>query len=301
MFINLYRIVKTGMQGFWRNKWVSQAAVAVMVVTLFIASSLFVLNGLTDQLLANLEQKIDITVYFKTNTPKSEIKKIQKNLNSRPEVTTTTYVSRHEALQEFKERHNKDSLILQSLNKLDQNPLTASLNIKANDPSQFASLADFTKRNYESLIDEISFQESEGVIDQVNRFTNNIKTGGLVLSAILILIVILVTYNTIRLSIYSLKDKITIMRLVGAPNWFTRGPFLTQGLLYGVVATLISTALILGLAWLWGENATQYFLGFDLLEYVRSNIAVLILAQLTLGSILGTLSSWFAIKKYLKI
>lgn len=301
MLINIYRIVKTGMQGFWRNKWVSQAAVAVMVVTLFIASSLFVLNGLTNQLIGNLEQKVDITVYFNSDTPEAEIKKIQQNLNSRSEVATTSYISKHEALQNFKERHDEDSLILQSLQELEQNPLTASLNIKANDPSQFASLADFTRRNYESLIDEISFQESEGVIERVNEFTNNVKTAGLVLSIILILIVILVTYNTIRLSIYSLKDKITIMRLVGAPNWFTRGPFLTQGLLYGVVATLISTALILGVAWLWGENATQYFLGFNLLKYVRSNLMVLILAQLVLGSILGTLSSWFAVRKYLKI
>lgn len=299
MLINLYRIAKTGLQGFWRNKWVSQAAVAVMVVTLFVASSLFVLNGLTDQLLANLEEKVDITVYFKADTPESEIKKIQKNLGSRSEVATTSYTSKHQALQKFKKRHGEDSLILQSLDELEQNPLTASLSIKANDPSQFASLAQFTRRNYESLIDEISFQESEGVIERVNSFTNNIKTAGLVLSITLILIVILVTYNTIRLSIYSLKDRITIMRLVGAPNWFTRGPFLTQGLLYGIVATLVSTALILGLAWLWGESATQYFLGFNLLQYVRSNIATLILAQILLGSFLGVTSSWFAVRKYL--
>lgn len=197
---------------------------ACMIITLFVVVSLFVVNALTDQLLTKLEQKIDITVYFKKDTPEKEAQKIKENVASLPEVKSTQYLSRNKALEKFKQRHQSDSLILESLKELEKNPLTASLNVQAKDSSEFKTIVDFIKRNYESLIDEVNYQESENMIARVNKFSSNIEKAGLILSIGLIIVVILVTYNTIRLSIYSLRDRITIMMLVGAPNWFIRGP-----------------------------------------------------------------------------
>lgn len=301
MLINIYRVIKTGLQGFWRNRWVSQATVAVMIITLFVVTSLLTINALTDNLLAQLEEKIDVTVYFKSDTPEEEIKQVQQNINSLPEVKKTKYLSRHQALQQFKERHESDSLILESLQELNQNPLTASINIKAESPSQFSSIVDFIQRNYESLVDDITYQESETIIARVDQFTSSIQKGGLLLSLGLVLVVVLVTYNTIRLSIHSLRSRITIMRLVGAPNWFIRGPFLIQGLLYGLLATIACSLLFYSACWVWGPQASNYFLGFDLLNYAQENLLLLILVQLTLGIGLGVISSWIAVRKYLNV
>lgn len=301
MLINILRVIKSGLLGFWRNRWVSQATIAVMVITLFVAVSLLIMNALTGELLASLEKKIDVTVYFKPDTSEKEIQSIKENLLALPEVKSVTYLSRHQALKEFKKRHQDDPLILESLTELDKNPLTASLNIRAVNTSKFASIADFVQRNYESLIDDMNYQESKDVINRISQFTTSAKKGGLFLSLGLMLVVVLVTFNTVRLTIYSLRDRIAIMRLVGAPNWFIRGPFLVEGVLYGVIATIVATLVIWGAASLWGSRFSSYLLGFNILSYFSQNLATIIVIELILGIGLGVLSSWIAVRKYLRI
>jgi cell division transport system permease protein len=143
LFTNIKRAIKAGFINFWRNGWVSLATVLVMLVTLFIVGSLVFLNLLLNSTISRLEEKVDISVYFKTDAMEANIFSLERTLSNLDEVRSVEYVTREESLREFKERHKDNSLINQSLAELDDNPLGASFNIRAKNPNQYASISQF--------------------------------------------------------------------------------------------------------------------------------------------------------------
>jgi cell division transport system permease protein len=302
MLIPFFRVLKTGLADFWRNKWVSQATVGVMIITLFVIVAFFMLGGAMNNIVDNLKARMDISVYFKIDTDESSILEIKENLEKLDQITAITYTSRSEALESFKERHQGDPLILQSLEEIGSNPLTASLNVQAQEPSSdFPFINQYLDKNYSALIDNINYQENKEIIARISNFSDNAKKVGIVLSLILIVIVILVTFNTIRLTIYSVRNEIGIMRLVGASNTYIRGPFLIEGVIYGIIATIISTTVAWGVFNLANEKLSAMMLDFDIYSYFMTNIWYIIGLQLAVGAILGILGSYIAIRKYLKV
>ena len=162
MLIPFFRIIKTGFADFWRNKWVSQATLGVMVITLFVMVSFFILGGITGSLIDNLKARMDISVYFKIDTDETDILEIKDSLEGMEQVTQIEYISRSEALAQFKKRHQDDPLILQSLEEIGSNPLTASLNVQAREPStDFPFISQYLDKNYEALIDKVNYQENK--------------------------------------------------------------------------------------------------------------------------------------------
>jgi len=302
MLIPFLRIIKTGFSDFWRNKWVSQATLGVMIITLFVIVSFFILGGITGGLVDNLKSRMDISVYFKIDTDEEEILEIKDNLASMEQVTGIEYTSRSDALTRFKERHQNDPLILQSLEEIGANPLTASLSIQAREPAtDFPYLSQYLDSNYEALIDKVNYQENKEIISRISRFSGGIKKAGVILSLVLVGIVILVTFNTIRLTIYSVRDEIGIMRLVGASNAYIRGPFIVEGIIYGIIATFISTFV----CWLvfrgLSAKLSSILLDFNVYQYFSENLLGIIGMQLAIGIVLGALGSYIAIRRYLKI
>src|SRR3989344_7650729 len=140
---SLQRIFQVGWTNFKRNSYLSMGTTGVMVLVLFLFSGLMSLNYLSSQVVLGLEEKVDISVYFKNDASEEEIAKVKNDLELLGTVKNVEYVSKDQALSEFKERHAGDTLVQDSLAELDENPLQASLNVKAEDSSEYASIVTF--------------------------------------------------------------------------------------------------------------------------------------------------------------
>ncbi len=299
--VKIRRIIKAGFINFWRNGWVSLATILVMVITLFVIGSLIFGKVLLTSTLAQLEDKVDITVYFKTDAEEEEILALKDRLTNLNEVKEVNYVSSEQALKEFRERHKNNALITQSLEELVENPLGANLNIKAKNTGQYESITRFLEASVILSIDKINYRQNKLVIDRLSSILNASRNAGFGITIVLSIIAILVTFNTIRLAIYTSKDEITVMRLVGASSRYIRGPFIVEGIMHGVMAAFI-TMLIFYPFTLWlGPLAEKFFGGINIFVYYISNFFQLFLILILAGAGLGSISSWIAARRYLKV
>jgi len=301
MFTSFKRIIKWGLTNFWRNGWLSTATVSIMTLTLLVITVLLMLNVVANVVLANLQNKIDISVYFKLETQEEEILQVKSQLERLEEVKDVSYVSQNEALITFKEKHQDNPVLLQSLEELEFNPLEASLNIKARQANQYASINQFLESvYYKDLIDKVNYMQNKDIIEKLNKIIVDVKTGGLGLSALLALIVFLVTFNSIRLAIYSSREEINVMKLVGASKWFIRGPFFIEGILYGLVATIVTILILYPLFYFLSPKISGFLPIGDVFSYFKVNLLSFFLLLLGIGVILGGFSTMIAVRKYLK-
>jgi len=300
MLTTFVRIIKSGVTSFWRNKWLSSSAISMMSLAILGITSLLLVNVLINSLTANLEDKIDISVYFNLDASEDEILDARVDLVKLSEVRSAEYISTEEALKKFKDKHQDNNILMQSLDELDSNPLEASLNIKAQQASQYESIVGFfDQEKYSKIIDKINYLENKAVIARLTSITRSIRQIGLVILLVLAGLAVLVTFNTIRLTIYSSRKEIKVMKLVGASNWFAKGPFIVEGALYGVIAAIISLFVLYPFLWYLSPKITSYLPSTDLFYFFQANIIVLFLIQILVGVFLGTVSSMVAIRRYL--
>ena len=302
MMLTFNRVLRYGWTNFWRNIWISSATLVIMVLALSVVAGLFMGNAVTDSFVSALESKVDVSVYFKPEVSEPEILRAQKALEGLSDVREVRYVSRDRALELFRERHKDNATLLESLNELGGNPLQATLNVKAIEASRLSSIASFIeKSSYIGIIDKVDFRENEKLINKLISITSGVKTAGVVMSILLGFFVVLVTFNTIRLAIYSSRDEIAIMRLVGGSNWFIRGPFLVTGMLYGLLASVITLALFFFATWLIAPQLVSLFSEINIFSYFLHNILALSLILVFVGLALGVVSSYVATRRYLKV
>lgn len=261
-----------------------------------------IFNVLTKTALESIQNKIDISVYFKIETPEDEILKIKKSLESLAEVKSIEYISRDQALMIFKERHADDPTISQSLEELKENPLLASLNIKAYNPKEYATIADYLdKTNFKVSFEKVTYAQNAVIIERLNKIIDTAEKGGFALTVFLALIAVLVTFNTIRLAIYSSREEIGIMRLVGASNSFIRGPYIVEGIIYGLLAGVFSVIIAAPIIYFISPYAKIFISEMNLWSYFASHLFGILGYQLLMGVALGVISSIIAVRKYLKI
>jgi len=308
MWIATKRIVRSGLISFFRNGFVSLASVLVMTVTLFVIGSILFLNAVLGASLEQIEDKVDINVYFIPSADEEDIFSIQRNVEALPEVAEVAYTSRREALTQFEERHSDDQLTLQALDELDENPLGASLSIKAKETSQYESIAMFLTDDVNvlgsggaAIIDNINFFQNQVAIERLTDIIDSSERVGLGVSLVLIIASIIIVFNTIRLAIYTAREEIAVMQLVGASNMYVRGPFVLEGVLYGFVAGIFTLLVFYPLtAWL-GPSTASFFGDINLFEYYLGHMLQFILIIVGSGIILGAFSSYLAVRKYLKV
>lgn len=295
------RIIKAGFINFWRNGWVSLATILVMVITLFVIGGLIFGRALLNFTLVQLEDKVDITVYFKAGAEEEDILSVRDRLIKLNEVENVNYVSAQEALDEFKQRHVNNALITQSLDELGENPLGANLNIKAKEASQYESISRFLEASAISSIDKINYRQNKVIIERLSNILSASRNSGIGIALVLSAIAILVAFNTIRLAIYTSKDEITVMRLVGASSRYIRGPFIIEGIMHGLVAAVFTIVIFYPLTYWLGPMAQKFFGGLDLFAYYISNFFQLFAILILVGVLLGSFSSFIATRRYLKV
>jgi cell division transport system permease protein len=299
--LTLFRIIKSGWHNFRRNGWLSLATVSIIFLAIFTMTSLILTNVIIGDVLANLQNKVDVSVYLKQETGQADIANIQADLASLKEVKSVGFVSSAEALATFKEKHKDNQALMDSLKELG-NPLLPTINIEAQNASQYEGIINFLEQGkYNKIIDKINYQQNKSLIDRLFSFSNSIKRGGLILGIILSIIAILVTFNTVRLAMYNFREEIGVKRLVGASDWYIRGPFLVEGMLYGAIAAVVTLIIFFPVLLFLSPKLANFVPGSNILEWFTSHLFSIFLFQLVMGIILGGVSSLVAIRKYLRV
>jgi cell division transport system permease protein len=304
-FIDLRRIIKSGFQNFVRNSFVSLSSILIMVITLSVAAMLLLSRTVFNIAIDDLEDKVDVTVFFDVGVEEESILSLKSEVDAIPEVASSEYISATQALVDFRERHKDDELTLQALDELGGNPLGAMLNIKADNPENYVIIADALgdegalSESSIGIIDNINYYQNEQVIERLVAITSGSRTLGTVLIVLLSIISILITLNTIRLTIYSARDEISVMRLVGAGTKYVQGPFVVEGVLYGLVASVVTMIIFFPITLWLGERLTLFF-GVNLHDFYLSNFFQIFLILLVIGIVLGIISSTIAVRRYLK-
>jgi cell division transport system permease protein len=276
-----------------------------MTITLFVITSLIFIQAGLNSSLNGIKDKVDVTVYFVSDADEGSIKNIEDALKNLPEVKEVTYISEDQALIDFKERHSNDYLTLQALDELDDNPLGASLNIKAGDPSQYESISKYFEsdgalsKGALTIIDKIDYHQNKIVIDRLTSIIDGAQKLGFAVSLILIIISIIITLNTIRLIIYMSREEIGVMKLVGAGDKYIRGPFIVSGIIVGIIASLATIIIFIPVS-IWLGNQMTDFIGINLFSYYKSNFLQLFIIMLGSGIAIGGISSFFAVHRYLR-
>ncbi|MEI7810468.1 MAG: permease-like cell division protein FtsX [bacterium] len=298
------RIVNAGFLNFKRSGLISWASVLVVTITLSVITMIILLQAVLHFSLDQIKNKVDVTIYFTVGAPEEKILALKDSIEKLPEVSTVTYTSDKDALKLFRDRHSSDYPTIQALDEIGSNPLGAYLNIKAKEVSQYETIANFLKSDNalaldsSSIIDKVNYNQNKVVIDRLNAMIAGAQRFGFILTLILIAISIIITFNTIKLAIFISKDEIGVMRLVGASKMRVRGPFMIEGAIYGIIASIITLILFWpATAWL-GHNMTG-FLGLNVYNYFVSNIFQIFIIILLSGIFLGMVSSFLAIRKYL--
>jgi len=294
-----------GFVSFWRNSFLSLTTTAIVTLTLLVISSVVIISFLGNIALSSIQDKIDISVYFKHSTTDQEIMAIREKLLILAEVKSVEFVSREKALERFKEEHKDDALVIGSL-KGANNPLPASLEIKAKDPGQYETVVQVLKDPfYESLIaqDGINYYQNKAKIDRLASATTFMRKVGFGLSLGFILIALLVVFNSIRVTIYTRREEIEIMQLVGASSWYIRWPFVLEGALYGIFAAVICFAVIIPLIYFFSPQVMKYLggEGVNMIGALKSSLIILVVFQFLMGIVIGIGSSLVAIHRHLKI
>lgn len=303
IFVKARRVIQSGFNNFWRSPVVSLASVFTMLVTLFVIGALLLSNAFLNATLQTIQDQVDISVTFNPEAAETEVLALKESLTLLPEVTEVEYLSREQELASFRERHKDNSLIIQSLDEVG-NPFGARLNIKAANPSQYETIAGFLEarggeEGSSQLIDNVSFKKD--VVDKLLKVIDSSQRIGFAVTLVLVIISILVTINTISLAIYTSREEISVMRLVGASTLYVRGPFMVEGLIAGVIAA-IGAVILLYPATIWVRNATtNVYGGINLVAYYVDNFTQIFLILLGSGILLGVIASYLAVRKYVKV
>ena len=280
----------------------SVATIIVMILALMVFEGLIISNVLTKTAVSSLEDKIDISVYFKTNAAEDEILRLKRSLEGVAEVKSVDYISREKALEIFQTKYQSDPTITQALQELGENPLQASLNIKAHDPNDYATIAaSLTDDSFKNLIEKVTYTQSRLAIERLSKIVDTAEKVGLALTIFLALTAALVTFNTIRLAIYSNREEIGIMRLVGASNVFINGPYIMEAIIFGVLSAILSLIITAPFINLIAPYLQTFIPEMDLKTYFLSNLFNLFFYQLLFGILLAIVSGSIAIRRYLKI
>ncbi|MFA6285120.1 MAG: permease-like cell division protein FtsX [Parcubacteria group bacterium] len=301
LLLTLSRTFKSGFTHFRRNGWLSFAVISILSLTLLIISTLIVLSIAASLVIRSVQDKVDISVYFKGDVEESKIIEFRSTVLQYKEVKAADYITKDNALQEFKSKNSDNPLILQSIEAIGDNPLSASVNIKAITPDKYEIIATAIQNSsFRDNISRINYAKNKIVIERLNNILSTTRKVGIMLATIFSLIAVLITFNAVRITIYAHRQEIEIMRLVGASNHYIRMPFIFEGIIYGFISAVAVMLILFPLV----KIATPYIAGAVSVKEVQDSFIhylwLIFFIQIVTGIALGTFSSFIAIRRYLK-
>lgn len=305
MMTTFLRIWRAGFKNIFRNAWLSTAATSIMVVTILIMtffafSSIFVRSQLTE-----VRSKIDLSIFLSDDATKDQIQALQSKIGGIENVTAVNYVSKTDALERLKNSSTEGEKLAKSAQEIG-NPLPASFEVKLVNIDQISSSNGNIKSLEEAtIITDTSLDNRDdnrqGVVENVISISNSVSRIGAILSILFLIIALMIIFNTIRMAIFTRREEVEIMKLVGATKWFIRGPFLVEGTLYGIFGAILSLAILIPFTRAVSPFLTDKLGAGSTLDYFASHFLAVSGSMFAIGILIGIISSWLALIRYLKI
>jgi len=300
------RIIKTSWQGFWRNGWLSLVAIFIMVQVLLLVGIFLSLNVGVGQAIRAINNQIDLAVFFKEYVPAADITDFQARIDNIENVKSVEFISQEQALARYiaNSQHNRD--LIEAIDS-DASFFPASLEVKITHPDSLEQVIQQIKsQDNNNIVATTSWEKNQAVVDKLRKINKLLALGNVVISLILLIVALLIIFNTIRITIFTRKEEIEIMKLVGATDWYIRWPFVLEGVLYGFLGALLAFGLTIlmyqGVVWFlgssyWSWQSVSKTIGdFGLMFALR-----LLGFQIFFGILVGSLSSYLATRRYLRI
>lgn len=300
--LKLWRTFKEGVKNFYRNGWLTFATISVMSISLYIMALTVIVVVGANAAVRNVQDRINISVYFNPDAKEARILEVKDKLSGYREVKSIEYVSKEKALDEFMLITNNDPSIKEAIDEIGENPLLNSLVIKAQSPDQYEIIDSAIKNSsFAADINQTNYTKNEDEINRLNDIINTVEKVGFILGTIFILVAVLITFNTIRITIYSHKQEFEVMRLVGASNMYVRMPHIFEGIFYGIASALVVTIFLYPSFQFMGPAVQKIISKDNLVGFYFDYFGVILLMLLIAGIFIGTLSGFVAIRRYLKM
>lgn len=305
-YLTAVRIVKTGLRNFVRNAWLSTAATAVMTVTLSLVAMSYIANRALTSTIQGVENKIDVSVFLSDSDTPAQISAFKAQILQQQNVQSVSFISKNDALKQYQQENANNPKLLEAVSETD-NPLPASLNIQAKNPNNLQPIVNFINQTSNASLlstsgTPVSYSGSrKDTIDKIVKTSNFLKATGLVASVIFVVISTLIIFNTIRMAIFTRREEIEIMKLVGATNWFIRGPFIFEAALYGIIAAILALLFVYVGVLNGAPKISNYIDVTGVTDYMQGHVILVALVELLIGVGIGVSSSLVALKRYLKL
>ncbi len=302
MFTPLKRILKLGMMNFKREKSLNFATIFILFVAISILTSLFFFKSSLNFLVSEIEKKVDMSIYLQTELPVEKVEEIKAQLSALDEVKSVEYVTAEQSLEDFKTRHKDDALILQSLQVVGANPFYPAFNVQAKTSGQYAAIIGFLDRDiFNNIVYRVDYLQKKTMIDKIFGLADNINLFGIISVLILGVVSVMIAFNTIRIAIKDSAEEIGVMKLVGASNWYIRGPFIVQAAICGIISSFTCFILFFLVSYFGAPKIMAATSGFNSFGWFASNAIMLFFLQIFVSIGLSVISSYIAIRKHLKV
>ncbi|MCX6740404.1 MAG: permease-like cell division protein FtsX [Candidatus Parcubacteria bacterium] len=303
MFASTFRVTKFALQDFFRNFWLSLVTLTILVLALVTVNLLVIFNVVAKTAINTIEDKVDISIYFKSEISEDQVMNVQKYIQGLAQVKSVDYISKEQALENFKNKHQDNPKIIQSVEEIEKNPLGASLIIKAKNSSDYPAVLDILQTpQYNNLIESKDFDDHKTVIEKINGITQKVGRSVIIIALVFALISILIIFNAIRMAIYTHREEIFAMKLIGATDWFVEGPFLLQGVIFGIMSMVITLLILYPLLGFIRPYLQLILEGdFNIVKYFNQNFLLIFGLELLGAILLNLISSYIAVKRYVKV
>ena len=300
--IKLARALREGVKNFYRDKWLTLATVVIMSLALYLVGIAVFLGFGVLHVIDTVENRVNVSMYFDFTVDEKKILEIKDDLEQKSieQIQSVTYISRDQALQDFLEREGESEEIKEALDMIGDNPLPASLVIVAHNTDDYEKIDTFLYQEYEEYIMSTNLDRNKKVIDEIHGFITFVHNSGMVLGFMFAVIAVLVTLNTIRMSLYAHRKEFEIMRLVGASNLYVKLPTLVEGFLYGLSSGIISSIFLIITVFAFEPFAKKIIENIDISIFYGQTMLIVVGIVIILGVTLGFVSSYIAVRRYLE-
>lgn len=303
MFLSIFRALKFSFQDISRNIWLSIVTITILFLAMFSINTLILTRAISASAVDAIKEKIDLSLYLKSDASESEILALQQKISALERVKEVKYISKQEALDFFREKNKDNPEILQALLELGRNPLSPSLIISPQDTNQAPELIEELKALDDKIIESRDFADNKLILEKIDNITKKINDIAILVIVIFIITSLLVIYNSIKVAVYTHKREIEIMRLVGASNLFIYAPFLLSSFIYTIIALILIIIVSFPLLGLLQPYLELFFVDYsiDIVKYFVSNFSLIFGLQFLAISFINILASYLAVKKYAKV
>ncbi|MDO8626333.1 MAG: permease-like cell division protein FtsX [Candidatus Magasanikbacteria bacterium] len=303
MALGILRIIKFSLQDIARNIGLSFMTVLILILTLLSVNALWSLDILTRQAVLLTKKQVSLSLYLVPDVTDKQVKELEAYLKNIKPVLAVNLVSRSDVLKSFQDRHRLTPEIIEALSELGTNPFGPTIIVQAAEPTDYKMIMDsLNVPEYARVIESKSFAEHEDALERLQNITNRVERVGYSLTVLFAIISFLIIFNTIRVAIYTHRVEISIKRLVGANNWFIRGPYIVESFIFTIISVAATMGLVyLALQWLDPYLSVIFPDNFSLTNYYSSHKLSLFGAQSLAVLILTLVSSSLAMRKELKV